>query len=286
MNLGIFQTVIVPQNHCTVVEALGKPTKVLRAGLNVIFPWFGFWHKAKNVSDPELWGAETNKEGIFIELSEQIMDVRPRGCETKDNVTMGVNCVLSWKVTDPIKAVYAVDHLHKSLKEKVLAEVRAQIGRRALDEVLSARAQMSQDIVVNIAGAIANWGVRVVSVEIQELDLDPDVKAAMLQQMEAERKARAIALEAEGTKKAIEMKAEAEKNAAIYIAEGRRQALNITAAAQKAYLRELAEVVGTEAATKVLLNMQTLDGYDTISKNAADKVYLPANLPAMINFKD
>ena len=141
-------------------------------------------------------------------------------------------------------------------------------------------------MVTSITGALAVWGITVVSVEIQELLLDKNVKAAMLQQMEAERKARAIALEAEGTKKALEMKAEAEKNAAILQAEGRKAALSITAEAQKTYLKELTEIVGPEAATRILLNMQTLEGYSTITENPASKVYLPSNLPAMLNMKD
>ncbi len=286
MNFGIFRTIVVPQNHCTIIETFGKPAKLLKSGLNIIFPWFGFWHTPKDVSSPSLWGTETNKQGIFIELSEQVTDVHPRGCVTKDNVGLGVDCIISWRISDPLKAVYTVDHLHKSLKEKVLTAVRAQIGSRTLDNVLTARAELSNEIVTSITGALAVWGITVVSVEIQELLLDKNVKAAMLQQMEAERKARAIALEAEGTKKALEMKAEAEKNAAILQAEGRKAALSITAEAQKAYLKELTEIVGAEAATRILLNMQTLEGYSTITENPASKVYLPSNLPAMVNMKD
>ena len=284
MYLGIVETVVVPQNHCAVVEVFGKPSKTLKSGLNIIFPMFGLWHRLKDVSVS--WTDRTNKEGIYIELSEQLTNTTARACATKDNVEVGVDCILRWRVTDPLKAIYAVDNLHASMAEKVLAEVRGQVGLRSLDQLLSARAKMSDEIITSISGTLSKWGVTVIGVEIQQLNLDENVKTAMLQQMEAERRARAIALEAEGTRKAIETKAEAEKNAAITSAEGQRVALSITAQAQKEYLSELSSIVGVEAATKILLNMQTLTGYDTISKNEADKVYLPSNLPAMINIKD
>lgn len=284
MYFGIVETIVVPQNHCAVVEVFGKPTKTLKSGLNIIFPMFGLWHKLKDVSSD--WKDVTNKDGVFIELSEQLYDVPARGCATSDNVEIGVDCVLRWRITDPLKAIYSVDHLHATIREKVLSEVRGQVGQRTLDSLLSARAKMSDEIITSISGTLAKWGITVTGVEIQQLRFDENVRAAMLQQMEAERKARAIALEAEGTRKSIETKAEAEKNASITAAEGLRASLAITAQAQKEYLSELASIVGVESATKILLNMQTLNGYDTISKNAADKVYLPSNLPAMINIKD
>ena len=271
MNFGIIETIVVPQNHCAVIEVFGKPSKVLQSGLNITFPMFGLWHNPKNLRHWE----ETYKNGIFIELSEQLMNLSPRNCATQDNVEIGVDCVMRWRITDPLKAVYAVDKLHQSIREKVLAEIRGQVGLRTLESMLSARAQMSSEIVTHISGVLAQWGVVVTGVEIQSLILEESVKTAMLQQMEAERKARAIALEAEGTRKAIETKAEAEKNA-----------MSIMAKAQKEYLMEISSVVGTEAATQILLNMQTLTGYETITKNQADKVYLPSNLPAMINIKD
>ena len=271
MNFGLFEILIIPQNHCAVVEVFGKPNKVLSSGLNIIFPLFGLWHCTKNVSH---W-PETYKNGCFIELSEQLSNLHARNCATRDNVDVLVDCVLRWRITDPLKAVYAVDHLHSSMREKVLAELRGQVGLRTLDEMLSARAKISDAVVSNISAVLAQWGVTVLGVEIQSLEFEDNVKEAMLQQMAAERKARAIALEAEGNSKAIETKAEAE-----------RKALFIMAQAQKEYLSELASVVGVEAATKIMLNMQTLNAYDTITKNQADKVYLPSNLPAMLTIKD
>ena len=103
---------IIPQSHCLIVERFGKPVRVAHSGLNFFIP---FIDGVKNVSLD--WNTSTNKNGIFIELTEQINDTQPRQYITKDNVTIEVDCVYRWRITDPMKAVYEVDNLHKSLKE-------------------------------------------------------------------------------------------------------------------------------------------------------------------------
>lgn len=165
---------------------------------------------------------------------------------------------------DPIKAVYDVDHLPQSLEQCVLAEVRTQIGQMQLDDVFATRAQLSQNVVKNIAGQLAKWGVTVLNVDIQKIGLDEKVKEAMLQQMAAERFARAMVLKAEGEQKAMA----------------------INAASQKEYLQTLAEVVGSDNAAKILLNMQTLNAYNTICKAENAKVFLPTNLPASVTIRE
>jgi regulator of protease activity HflC (stomatin/prohibitin superfamily) len=93
--------------------------------------------KVKKVSD--IWGKETNKDDFFIELTEQITDTSPREYFTKDNVKVTSDCVMRWRIVDPVKAIYEVDNLHRSIKETVLNSMRGEIGSRELDNVLSAR---------------------------------------------------------------------------------------------------------------------------------------------------
>lgn len=267
----------VPQGHCAIVEMFGKPFSVKKSGLNFYIP---FIQGIKDVSQD--WGGETNKEGVYIELSEQIIDTKPRTCHTKDNVQVEVDCAIRWRLTDPIKAVYEVDHLHKSLTEAVLGEVRSAIGSRSVDEVISSRAAISDQIVKNIITTTARWGIAISGVEIQKLEIDKRAKESMLKQIEAERISRAIALEAEGKSKATITIAEAEKQASILKAEGASAAMRLNAEAEKDYLRQLAEVVGADNAAKILLTRQTIEGYATISSNPADKVYLPNNVRAVI----
>ena len=280
--------ITIPQGHCSIIEMFGKPSSVKKSGMNFLIP---FVQSPKDVSslwtvmgEEQTFKREGGKDGrgIFIELSEQILDTSERLCHTKDNVEVKVDCAIRWRITDPIKAVYEVDHLHQSLIEAVLGEVRVAIGNRTMDEVISSRASISEHVVKNILATITRWGIAVSGVEIQKLDIDERAKESMLKQIEAERVSRAIALEAEGKSKAAITLAESEKKSSILRAEGASAALRLNAEAEKEYLRQLAEVVGADNAAKILLTRQTIEGYATISSNPADKVYLPNNVRAVI----
>ena len=271
----------IPQGHCVIVTRFGKPVGVRKSGLNFFIPIID---DVANVTElwEGKWQHETNKEGIFIELSEQRTDTEPKRCHTKDNVEITVDCMIRWRITDPIKAVFEVDHLHPTLIDTVLSEVRAAVGSRNLDEVIAQRTGISDKVVQNVMKTTSRWGIVVSGLEIQGLEVDEKTKEAMLKQMEAERVSRAIALEAEGKSKAILMQSTAEKQATITKAQGQAEALRLQAEAERDYVQKIAEVIGAEAAAKVLLTRQTLEGYATISSNPADKVYLPNNVRAII----
>ena len=101
--------------------------------------------------------------------------------------------------------------------------------------------------------------------------------------VQAERVSRAIALEAEGKSRAIRLNAEAEKDAAIMRAEATKAAMQLIAEAEAEYVAKLAQTIGAEGATRALLNRQALDGYKTISANPADKVFIPSDMPGVLN---
>lgn len=268
----------VPQGHCAIIEMFGKPISIRKSGLQFKIPVL---QNLKNVS--EKWGSLTNQSGVFIKLSEQVLDTNPRSCITKDNATMTADCVIRWRITDPIKAVYDVDNVHHSLIELVLNEMRSLIGGSKLDEILSARTDISEKIVLAAAATAARWGINITAVEIRELKTDDQTQEAMLKQMEAERVSRAIALEAHGKSEATLRLAEAEKQAAILKAQGASEALRLVTEAEAAYVQRIADIIGAEAAAKVLMNKQALEGYATISSNPADKVYLPNSVPAVLD---
>lgn len=267
----------VPQNHCRIIERFGKPVKVQHSGLRFKLPFID--HVRSVAAD---WGDETNKEGIFIELSEQIVDTNPRECVTRDNAKVLVDCVLSWRVTDPLKAVYEVDRLHESLLQAALNVIRSEIGKHDLDEALAARASLNERIVAALTDTAKKWGIQILRVEVQELKTDDATGAAMLQQLEAERKSRALSLEAEGQAQATLKSASAERDAAIARAEGIARALEITTAAEKTYVDTLAQTIGTEEASRLLLAQKVLDGFDKISKNPGDKVFLPSSMQGIV----
>lgn len=267
----------IPQNHCRIIERFGKPVKVQHSGLAFKLP---FLDQVRDVSD--VWGHETNKRGKFIELTEQILDTNPRECITKDNAKVTVDCVINWRVADPIKAVYEVDHLHQSLLQAAMNAIRSEIGSRELDEALATRATLNETIVAGLVDTLKKWGIQILRVEIQELKTDDQTSAAMLQQLEAERRSRALSSEAVGQAEATIKAATADRESAVQRAEGQAKALGIIAEAERAYLSSLSEVVGAEEAARILLAQKVIDGFDRISQNPADKVFLPTSMSGVI----
>lgn len=264
----------IPQSHCMVIERWGKPVRVAHSGLRFFIPGID---KVKDVR--LIWGDETNRDGIFIELSEQQLDTRPQDCFTKDNVKLSVDCVYRWRIVDPIKAIYEVDKLHSSIREAVLSEVRSFIGQNDLNFVLGARSRISEHVVASVEGTIGRWGVKLTGLEVSELKTDAVTEDAMRQQLDASRRSEAIRLEAEGRAAAIVTQANAEKTALVLKAEAQREAMQILAEGEQAYLRALADVVGDGNAAKVLVAQKTLDVYQKVSDSAANKVFMP--LPAL-----
>lgn len=267
----------IPQNHCRIIERFGKPVKVQHSGLAFKLPIID---KVRDVSD--VWGAETNKLGKFIELTEQIVDTNPRECITRDNAKVTVDCVISWRVADPIKAVYEVDHLHQSLLQATLNVIRSEIGSRDLDEALATRASLNETIVAGLVDTLKKWGIQILRVEIQELKTDDRTGKAMLQQLEAERRSRALSSEAEGQAAATIKAANADRESAVQRAAGQAEALNIIASAERAYLDTLAESIGAAEAARILLAQKVIDGFDRISQNPADKVFLPSSMSGIL----
>ncbi len=261
---------IIPQGHCVIVERFGKPVRVAQSGLRFFLPGLD---KLKNVS--AAWDDRTNRDGVFIELTEQICDTGSRECFTKDNVKLIVDCVYRWRVIDPIKAVYEVDQLHKSLKESVLGEIRSFIGKNELNTVLASRSRISENVVTVVSETVRRWGVNLTGVEVQELKADEATQGAMLQQLEASRRSEAIKLEAEGKAFAVVQEAEAAKKAAILRAEATSESMKLVAEGEQAYLNMLKETVGPDAAAKVLIAQKTLDAYRQATGDPAAKVFLP-----------
>lgn len=269
---------VVPQAHCRIIERFGKPVRVQKSGLVFRIP---ILEQVKDVSAK--FGEYANDDGVFIQLTEQILDTKPRECITRDNAKVSVNCIIRWRIVDPIKAVYEVEDLLASLINAVLNTLRAEIGSMDLDSVLSARQALTEKIISTLSATSNRWGISVINLEIQELTTDKDTANAMLQQMEATRKSRAIASEAEGTATAIIKKAQAEKDAAILKAQGAKEALAMISEAEKKYLESLSEVVGGANAVKLLLSTKAVEAYGVMSANPASKVFVPANLSGIIN---
>jgi regulator of protease activity HflC (stomatin/prohibitin superfamily) len=265
----------IPQNHVVLIKRLGKHSRVQRNGLRFKLP---FIESIKKVYD---WEGVANKNDFFIELSEQQTDTPPRQCQTLDNVTIDANTSIYWRITDPVKAVYDIDILPKSIADIALNVLRANIGKIKLDQVLSERQNLNTKIAAQLAETASKWGITFTRVEIQEINYSSETAEAMMQEMTAERKKRALIAEADGEAAAEVTKANAEAKATLIRAEAQANAIKMIADAESVYISKLKENTSPEIAGQIIMSQKYIDGMKTISNNAGDKVFLPNSFQGM-----
>ena len=268
---------VVPQSHCVVIERFGKFSRIQRAGIRFRLPM------VENVRSLDSWGDTANKDGWVMELTEQQTDTPSRQCHTKDNVPITANASVYWRITDPRRAHYEVDILPQAVADIALNALRSNIGALDLDTVLSERQELNQRIAAQLSETAKKWGILFTRVEIQELKTAENVSTAMLQQMDAERRKRAFISEAEGQAEAKVKLAEAQQQSDILIAQGRAKALALIAKAEGEYLATLAKNGLKQDAVQILVAQKYLDGFEAISKNPADKVFLPNSFKGLFS---
>jgi len=206
---------IVPQATVLLIERLGKFDRLASGGLNIITP----------IDRPRGVNWTGVRPGtIFIDLREQFTELLPQPVITRDNVTIMVDSVIYWQITDPAKAVYEVNDLIGGIIQLTITAMRNVIGELDLDHALTSRDTINSKMRVVLDDATHKWGVKVTRVELRNINPPEDVRITMEKQMTAERNRRALVLQAEGEKQAAIARAEGEKQAAITRAEGEKQA--------------------------------------------------------------
>ncbi len=215
---------IVPQATVMLIERLGRFNRVADSGLNVIMPF---------LDRPRAIYWSNMRSGMSsIDLREQYIDLPPQPVITRDNVTIHVDSVVYWQITDPIKAVYEVADLVGAIVQLTITGMRAVIGEMDLDHTLSSRDQINSKLRLIIDEATDKWGVKVTRVDVKNINPPEDVRITMEKQMTAERTRRALVLQAEGEKQASITRAEGEKQSAITRAEGERESAILQADGQ------------------------------------------------------
>src|SRR5213595_2714638 len=241
---------IVPQASVMLIERLGRFSKVAGSGLNMLWPFLdrprGFY-----------W---TNvRPGLAsIDLREQYIDLPPQPVITRDNVTIHVDSVVYWQITDPIKAVYEVADLIGAIVQLTITGMRAVIGDMDLDHTLSQRDQINAKLRIILDEATDKWGVKVTRVDVKNINPPEDVRITMEKQMTAERNRRALVLQAEGDRQAAITRAEGEKQAAVTRAEGEKQSA-ILAAEGAAQARLRNAEAESEAITRIAKSIPSGD---------------------------
>jgi len=226
---------------------------------------------------------------IQIDLREQFTDLAPQPVITRDNVTIMVDSIIYWQITDPIKAVYEVNDLVGGIIQLTITAMRNVIGELDLDHALTSRDTINHKLRGILDDATHKWGVKVTRVELRNINPPEDVRIVMEKQMTAERNRRALVLQADGERQAAITRAEGEKQASITRAEGEKQALilsaegaaqaRLTAATAEAEsIRRIAEgIVGGQGnPAQYLIMMKYIDSLRDMSRSQNAKiVFMP-----------
>jgi len=260
---------IVNQATVKIIERLGKFHKTANSGLNIIVPFI-------------------DKVRATIDLREQLIDIMPQDVITKDNVTMQVNCVVYFQITDPVKTVYEISNLRWGLEQLTQSSLRAVMGELDLDHSLSEREFINTKLRTSLDMATDKWGVKVMRVEVKDISPPEDIRITMEKQMTAERNRRAMILEAEGDKQSAILRAEGQKQSAIVNAEGKKESaiLEAEGIAQARIKVAEAEKEAIERVTAALLQKQTdpaqyliavryLESLKEIANNTNKLVFMP-----------
>ena len=219
---------IVSQSEQHVVERFGRLRAVLGPGINLIVPFL-------------------DRVAHRISILERQLPTASQDAITRDNVLVQVDTSVFYRITEPEKTVYRIRDVDSAISTTVAGIVRAEIGKMDLDEVQANRSSLISTIKSSVESAVDDWGIEVTRAEILDVNLDEATRAAMMQQLNAERARRAQVTEAEGTKRAVELQAEAELYAAEKAAEARRILADAEAYATEVVAKAIAEH-GIEAA--------------------------------------
>ena len=263
-----FKTIkIVKQSELYIIERLGKFYKVADAGLTIIIP---FIDQVRSV----------------VSLKQQTMDVPPQGVITQDNVTITIDTVVFYKITDPAKAVYEIQSLKKGIEYLAITTIRDIVGKMDLDQTFSSRDAINDKLRVILDEATDQWGCKVDRVEIKDITPPADIRDAMEKQMNAERNKRALILQAEGERQSAITIAEGQKEAAILEAEADKESRIRKAAGEAEAIKKVAEAKAKEiemvyGALKTakpddkIIQLKSLEALKEVADGEANKVFIP-----------
>ena len=258
---------VVRQSEVYIIERLGKFYKVADAGLAIIVPFFD--HVRSVVS-----------------LKQQTMDVPPQGVITKDNVTITIDTVVFYQITDPAKAVYEIQSLKKGIEYLAITTIRDIIGKMDLDQTFSSRDGINTQLRDVLDEATDRWGCKIDRVEIKDITPPADIRDAMEKEMNAERNKRALILEseaqrqaaitiAEGKKQAAILEAEADKESKIRRAAGEAQAIKEVADAKAQEIQKVYDAMKKADPDDKLVQLKSLEALKEVAKGDANKVFIP-----------
>lgn len=257
---------VVRQATAVTVERLGKYRKTLETGVHYVLPIF-------------------DRTSTPISLKEIVADFKPQPVITKDNVTMQIDTVVYFQITDAKLYTYGVDKPLSAIENLTATTLRNIVGELELDETLTSRDTVNSKMRIILDEATDPWGIKINRVELKNILPPKDIQEAMEKQMRAERERREAILRAEGEKKSNILVAEGEKQAKILRAEADKESRILAAEAEKAAL--IAEAEGKATAVDLINKANpnkaflTIEGYNalkSLAQGPATKIIIPSEL--------
>ncbi|MEG1003222.1 SPFH domain-containing protein [Clostridium sp.] len=269
---------IVNTGYLCVVERFGQFNRVLEPGWHVIIPFADFVRKK-------------------VSTKQQIIDVPPQTVITKDNVNISVDNVIFYKLLNAQDAVYNIEDYRSGIVYSATTNIRNIIGNMSLDEVLSGRDKINQELLIIIDEITDAYGIKILSVEIKNIIPPSEIQNAMEKQMKAERDKRAMILQAEGGRQSQIEKAEGEKQSQILTAEaekeanirraeglkesqlleaeGKAKAIAKIAEAEAEAIRKVNEAIIESGTNEAVIALKQVEALKEMAKNPANKLILP-----------
>lgn len=265
---------IVSQSQAFVIERLGVYLSTWNEGLNVLVPF-------------------VDRIVRKISLKEQVIDFPPQPVITKDNVTMQIDSVVYFQITDPKLYTYGVERPMEAIENLTATTLRNIIGELELDHTLTSRDTINTKMRAILDEATDPWGIKINRVELKNIIPPAEIQDAMEKQMKAERERRESILRAEGQKKssvlvaegekeAAILRAEAKKEAEIKEAEGRAEAILKIKSAEAEAIRLLKEA----GADKSVLTLKAMEAFEKVADGKATKIIVPSELQNIVTLSE
>src|SRR5437870_2353255 len=244
---------IVPQARAGVIERLGRYNRTLDAGLAIVIPFI-------------------DRLRPLIDLREQVVSFKPQPVITEDNLVVSIDSVIYFQVTDPKAATYEIANYIQAIEQLTVTTLRNVVGGMSLEDTLTSRDQINNQLRGVLDEATGKWGVRVNRVELKAIDPPATIQEAMEKQMRADRDKRAAILNAEGVKQSQILTAEGEKQSAILRAEGQRQSQILESEGQAKAIGTVFEAIHQGDADPKLLAYQYLQMLPQIAQGESNEI--------------
>ena len=246
---------IIPQAYAGIVERLGKYHKTLNPGLNILVPFI-------------------DRLRPLVDMREQVVSFPPQPVITEDNLVVSIDTVVFFQVTDARAATYEIANYLSAVEQLTTTTLRNVVGGLNLEEALTSRDNINNQLRVVLDESTGKWGIRVSRVELKAIDPPASIQDSMEKQMRAERDRRAQILTAEGTKQAAILQAEGSRQASILEAEGAAKAAVLRAQGEAEAIQTVFGAIHAGDPDPKLLAYQYLQTLPKLAEGQSNKLWI------------